>query len=110
MEVEDYLLLETRLRLHSGGNPGAILDRIARLRKEPLLTCQVVRELVPAQNEQQVSLAPFGGLAFLGFLALRYVGSGMGDQELYILAGIGMVATTGLCLLLGRPGGGGQRR
>ena len=96
LRVPDPQLLETRIRRQSAGNPRAILESVARLRKEPAITTQVVRELYHTGARPQLDLTPALLLPTLLLLAARFLARGIGDRELYILAGIG--AALGMAL------------
>jgi hypothetical protein len=103
-QVEDPLLLETCLLQHTAGNPRAILDTVTRLRKEPVVTRQALRALAPTGAQNEIDITPIIVLPVLLMIALRYVAHGLGDTELYIFAGVGMVVAMGLRYLFARAG------
>ncbi len=90
--VEDERLLETRLMHHSRGNPRAVVEFLARLRREPTITAAVVRELNPPAVGPPGDLTPLVVVPVLALIALRFVARGMGDLELYVLAGVASAA------------------
>jgi energy-coupling factor transporter ATP-binding protein EcfA2 len=90
--VEDAHLLETRLLQHSRGNPRAVVEFLARLRREPAITAAVVRDLNPPAVEPPGDLTPLVVVPVLALIALRFVARGLGDLELYVVAGVASAA------------------
>lgn len=100
--VEDWALLETHLWQQTGGNPRAILESVARLRKEPEVTRQAVRRLNHPGPRSQIDLTPFAVVAILSLMAFRYIARGTGNTELYIVAGVASVVGLAVRLMLMR--------
>jgi len=101
-QVEDMALFETHLLQRSAGNPRALLESVARLRKEPHVTREAVRELAHAGGRNQVDLTPVLLLLACLILAARFVARGMGETEFYLLAGVGSALAVGLRFALYR--------
>jgi len=87
-EVEDLTFLETHLLQHSAGNPRLLLRMVNRLRKEPVITTQAVRRAHVPGGRPQISLTPALLVLLSLGLAAKYLALGLGDPELYLLAGI----------------------
>jgi hypothetical protein len=102
VEIEDQRLFETHLLQKSAGNPRAILESIQRLRKEPAVTRQSVRELSHAGGRKQIDLTPVVLIPVLLLVALRFVARGLGDIEFYVFAGLGSALAVGVQFALAR--------
>lgn len=89
VDAEDAQLLETTLWTKSHGNPRAILEMADRLRKEPSATRQSVRELSHSGARNRIDLTWVIILLVVPLIAARFIARGMGDVELYVLAGVG---------------------
>jgi hypothetical protein len=101
-QVEDMALFETHLLQRSAGNPRALLESVARLRKESTVTREAVRELAHAGGRHQVDLTPALLLLVCLLLAARFVARGMGETEFYLLAGVGSALAVGVRFFLYR--------
>lgn len=102
LEVEDAQLLETQILQQSTGNPRAIVESLARLRKEPQVTPAAVRELVHSNARPQIDLTPVVLLGGILLLAARFIARGLGETEIYLLAGLGSVVAMGARFFLFR--------
>ena len=102
IEIEDARMFETHLLQKSAGNPRAILESVARLKKEPAVTRRAVRELAHAGARTQIDLTPVVAVVAICLLAFRLVARGLDSMEFYLIAGIGSAAAMGIRLLLSR--------
>jgi hypothetical protein len=102
IEIEDQRQFETHLLQKSAGNPRAILESVERLRKEPTVTRQSVRELSHIGGRKQVDLTPVVVIPVLLLVALRFIARGIGDIEFYVLAGVGSALAVGVQYVLFR--------
>ena len=102
LAVEDYQLLETHLLQQSAGNPRAMVQSLDRLRREPQVTPEAVRELVHTNARPQLDLTPLVILPVVLFAASRFLARGLGDAEFYILAGLGTALMIGVQFTLFR--------
>ncbi|MBI2503811.1 MAG: tyrosine-type recombinase/integrase [Candidatus Latescibacteria bacterium] len=102
LAVEDRTLLETHLWEHSGGNPRALLEMIERLRREPGVSCEAVRQLHHPGAHRQIDLTPIILIPAVLLVAARFIARGLGDTEAYILAGIGAALVMGAQFFLFR--------
>ena len=102
VEIEDQRLFETHLLQKSAGNPRAILESVERLKKEPAITRQSVRELSHAGGQKQIDLTPVVVIPVVLLVALRFVARGLGDTEFYIVAGVGSALAIGVQYVLFR--------
>jgi integrase/recombinase XerD len=89
LPVEDLRQLEAHLWQQTAGNPRAILDSLARLRKEPTVTSQAIRGLSHPAGRREIDLTPLVVVPVLVLVAFRFIARGLGDTELYVFAGIG---------------------
>lgn len=101
-QIEDMALFETHILQRSAGNPRALLESVARLRKESTVTREAVRELAHAGGRNQVDLTPALLLLTCLLLAARFVARGLGETEFYLLAGVGSVLAMGMRFFLSR--------
>ena len=88
-EIEDARMFETHLLAKTAGNPRAILESVARLKKEPAVTRNAVRELTHSGAQSQIDMTPIIIVPVLCLVVLRFVGRGMDNMDFYLLAGIG---------------------
>ena len=102
VEIEDERLFETHLLQKSAGNPRAIIESVERLRKEPAVTRNAVRELSHAGGRTQIDLTPIIIIPVLLLVALRFVARGLGDLEFYLFAGVGSALAVGVQFFLFR--------
>ena len=100
--VEDWRLLETHLWQQTSGNPRALLESVARLRKEPEVTRHAVRQLSHPGPRSQIDLTPFVVVSLISLMAFRYIARGTGNTELYIVAGVASVVGLAFRLVLMR--------
>lgn len=100
--VEDWRLLETHLWQQTAGNPRAILESVDRLRKEPEVSRQAVRQLSHPGPRSQIDLTPFVVVALISVMAFRYIARGIGHAELYIFAAVASVIGIACRLVLMR--------
>ncbi|MBT5818417.1 MAG: tyrosine-type recombinase/integrase [Proteobacteria bacterium] len=88
-DIEDARMFETHLLAKTAGNPRAILESVARLKKEPAVTRNAVRELTHSGARSQFDLTPIIIVPVLCLVVFRFVARGMDNMEFYLLAGIG---------------------
>jgi len=100
LQVQDYQLLETRILQQSAGNPKAIVESLAWLRKEAQITPEAVRALVHTGARPQLDLTPIIIIPVVLLAAMRFLARGLGDAEFYILAGIGTALMMGVQFFL----------
>jgi hypothetical protein len=102
LAVEDYQLLETRILQQSAGNPRAVVQSLDRLRREPQVTPEAVRELVHTNARPQLDITPLVIIPVVLFAAMRFLARGLGSAEAYILAGLGTALMIGVQFTLFR--------
>ena len=102
IEIEDARMFETHLRQKSAGNPRAILESVARLRKEPAVTRRAVRELSHSGARAQIDLTPAVIIVTLGLVGFRFVARGLDSMEFYLVAGLGSAVAMGIRFFLAR--------
>ena len=101
-EVEDREMFETYVLQKSAGNPRAIVEIVDRLRKEPSITRKGVRDVVHTGARARIDLTPALVILALVLVGARVVARGIGDTELYILAGTGAAVAMGIRFFLYR--------
>jgi hypothetical protein len=89
VEIEDRQLLETHLLQKTNGNPRAILESVDRLRKEPAVTRNAVRELSHTGAQQQFDLTPVVVIPLIAITAFRFIARGLDSMDFYLVAGLG---------------------
>ena len=89
VEIEDRRLLETHLLQQTNGNPRAILESVDRLRKEPAVTRNAVRELSHTGAQQQFDMTPVVILPLIAITAFRFIARGLDSMDFYLVAGLG---------------------
>ena len=102
VDAEDAQLLETTLWTKSHGNPRAILEMADRLQKEPSATRQSVRDLSHTGARPKIDMTWAIILLVIPLIAARFIARGLGDIEIYMLAGIGSALAMGLRFFLYR--------
>ena len=102
LQVPDFQLLETRILQQSAGNPRAIVESLSRLRREPQVTTQVVRDLVHTGARSKTDITPLVILPVILLAGMRFLARGLGDTEWYIVAGLGTALMMGVQFALYR--------
>ncbi len=74
----------------SGGMPVAIKGMLETASTEPVVTREIVRGFVHEAGVTYIDLTPVIVLLAAGIMAARYIGRGIGNVELTLLAGMGM--------------------
>lgn len=101
-DIEDLQLFETRILQESAGNPRAILESVDRLRKEPSITKNAVRDLSHTGARSKIDLTWGILLVIVPLIAARFIARGLGDVELYVLAGVASALAMALRFFLYR--------
>jgi hypothetical protein len=103
-DIEDPRLFETQLHHQTAGNPRAILESVARLRKEPAITPDLVRDFRHPGARQPIDITPLVVVLVFGLVAFRFVARGLGDLELYVFTGVAAMAAMAVRYFLFRAG------
>lgn len=88
--VEDPQMLKNQLYKISQGNPKALEKLLVKVETEGNIDSEFIRtELETEEHHRYFDLTPYLIIIAGAVMAVRYVGLGMGDRGLYILAGVG---------------------
>ena len=96
IDVEDYRMLETHVLQRSVGNPRAIIEIVARLRKGPAVTRSAVRDVAHTGARQKIDLTPTVIILAMALVAARFIARGMGSVDGYVIAGVGSALMMGV--------------
>jgi len=101
-DIEDIQLFETKVLEQSAGNPRAIIQSVDRLRKEPSITRNAVRDINHTGARPKLDLTWGIVLLVVPLIAARFIARGLGDTELYLVAGVSSAVAMGLRFFLYR--------
>ncbi len=76
----------------SGGNPEAIQRMAEAAAAEDCITPAKARDVGHEAGRRYFDMTPVVMIAMIGFAALRYISRGLGERELWLLAGLGTTA------------------
>jgi hypothetical protein len=86
--IESPELYVSHVVKQSGGNPQAIADMLDESAKERVVNKQQIREMRHQAGVRYLDFTPVMIVAGVCIIGARYIGMGMGDKALYIMAGM----------------------
>jgi hypothetical protein len=86
--IESPELYVSHVVKQSGGNPQAIADMLDKSAKERVVNKQQIREMRHQAGVRYLDFTPVMIVAGACIIGARYIGMGMGDKALYIMAGM----------------------
>ena len=86
--IESPELYISHVVKQSGGNPQAIADMLDKSAKERVVNKQQIREMRHQAGVRYLDFTPVMIVAGACIIGARYIGMGMGDKALYIMAGM----------------------
>lgn len=98
LEVENWELFRNHIYEQTNGNPRAITELIARYRKEPFLTNQIIREIKHVGALQEFDMTFLIVLVLGVITAMRYMSRELDEPALRFIGSIGLIL-----LLVSRP-------
>lgn len=94
LEVSDLDAVMTKVYETADGNPRMIRELCERLRKEPVLSLEVVNEVADGylgRQTQEIDMSVYLLLILGGFVGLRYYGRETGEKDLQFIGGCIMI-------------------
>jgi len=91
LDIEDVALFRNHIFEQSDGNPLAIYEMVARFRKEPVISSDLIRSVRHTGGLQEYDLTAVILLVLGGAVILRYWGRETGEDSLQFLGGVAMV-------------------
>ena len=85
--IPDVALFEATVLEQAGGNPHAIVEMARQVAGEGPVALEAIRALQHGAGLRYLDLTPVLLLIAAGLIATRFVALGLGDRDLYILAG-----------------------
>jgi hypothetical protein len=85
--IPDPALFEATVLEQAAGNPHAIVEMARQVPAEGPVALEAIRALQHGAGFRYVDLTPVLLLVAAGLVAARFVALGLGDRDLYILAG-----------------------
>jgi uncharacterized protein YneF (UPF0154 family) len=86
--IHDPKLLEQIVTNQSNGNPLSICQLTDKVKREPNLTPESIRELTHQAGAKFIDLTPVFFIIGAVVIGLRFIALGLNSTELYILAGV----------------------